>query len=90
MMSTPNKRDALEQLHREIDQIHTDDDTTRAKLDNMKSEIQQALQRAETDDESHDTLIERLNEAIADLEAEHPTLTSAISAAIDILSSAGI
>jgi hypothetical protein len=90
MMSTPNKRDALEQLHREIDRIHTDDDTTRARLDNMKSEIQQALQQEETGDESHETLIERLNEAVADLEADHPTLTAAISAVIDILSSAGI
>lgn len=86
-MATPNRRETLERLHREIEVALEDNDTTQARLDSLKIDIQRALDQLGDDDE---TLIERLEESLVELEAEHPTLTAAINAAINILSSAGI
>lgn len=86
-MATPNRRETLERLHREIEAALEHNDTTQARLDSLKIDIQRALDQLGDDDE---TLIERLEESLVELEAEHPTLTAAINAAINILSSAGI
>jgi chromosome segregation ATPase len=86
-MATPNRRETLERLHREIEAALEDNDTTQARLDSLKIDIQRALEQLGDDDE---TLIERLEESLVELEAEHPTLTATINAAINILSSAGI
>ena len=87
-MTTPNRRETLEQLNRELEAALANNDTTQARLDSLKADIRRALDQLEGDED--ETLVERLQESVAELEAEHPTLTATISAAIDILSSAGI
>lgn len=87
-MTTPNRRETLEQLHRELEAALANNDTTQARLDSLKADIKRALDQLEGDED--ETLVEQLRESVAELEAEHPTLTATISAAIDILSSAGI
>lgn len=87
-MTTPNRRETLEQLHREIEAALANNDTTQARLDRLKADIQLALEQLEGDEDG--TLVESLEESLVELEAEHPTLTAAINAAINILSGAGI
>lgn len=87
-MTTPNRRETLERLHHEIEAALADNDTTQARLDSLKSDIKRALDQLDGDED--ETLVERLEESVMELEAEHPTLTAAINAAINILSSAGL
>ncbi len=87
-MTTPNRRETLEQLHREVGAALANNDTTQARLDSLKADIQLALEQLEGDED--DTLVESLEGSLVELEAEHPTLTAAITTAINILSSAGI
>jgi hypothetical protein len=39
-MTTPNRRETLEQLHREIEAALANNDTTQARLDGLKADIQ--------------------------------------------------
>lgn len=92
-MQVPNKRDSLEQLHREIAETHPtiENNTTREVLGGVKSELQRVLTLPDEDQiEEHPTLIEQLREATVHLETDHPALAAAIQSAIDILSNSGI
>lgn len=77
---TPNRRESLEQLRREIANIQPQNEATRQRLAN--------LDRALAED--HETLGDQLEEAAVHFDADHPTLTAAIRAAIDILSNSGV
>jgi ribosomal protein RSM22 (predicted rRNA methylase) len=93
MMQNPNRRESLEQLHRDIDTTHaaTENDTTRVMLGNVKTELQRVLTLPDEDQiEQHDTLTEQFQEAAAHLEADNPTLAAALRSAINILSNSGV
>jgi hypothetical protein len=79
-MSTPTRRESLEQLRREIANTQPLNDATRERLARLDRAIA----------EEHETLGEQLEEDAVHFEADHPTLTAAIRAAINILSNSGV
>jgi hypothetical protein len=86
----PSKREALEHLLREIERAQIADDTRRELLARVRSELIQTLDQPEAHEADHQTLMERLNEAVYALESEHSTLATAMNAVITTLSNAGL
>jgi hypothetical protein len=77
----------LDELRGNIESTQPLDEDTRAMLRGLERDIQRVL------DERHDqpeTVRERLQDAVAQLEAEHPVLTRQLSVIIDTLSNLGI
>jgi hypothetical protein len=64
----------------------------REELTRLHEQVEKRLERAEKaeKDEEHSGLVEALERAEIDLEADHPTLAAALRSAINALSSAGI
>jgi CHASE3 domain sensor protein len=85
-MLNPELNNALQQLQSELDNAQNMDEATRQKMVNLQSSIQRALD----DPDQHQTLRDSLDEAGAQLEVEHPTLSAAISTVVNILSGMGI
>lgn len=73
---------SLQQLHEQLEAAKTDNAATQAQI----NELQQHL--ANQDD--HDSLRDRLEQALVHFDEEHPDIAAAIRTAIDTLSSAGI
>jgi hypothetical protein len=79
---------ALANLHSEISRVQTVDEDTRDLLRVLQGDIQRILDR--TDEAHPETFREQLEDAIAQLEVDHPGLTRAIMAVVNALSNAGI
>lgn len=77
---------ALQALQQRIDEIDTDDPERQHVLDDVSRKIDQIVES----DDSHETLMESINEAITHFEADHPALTTALQQAMTILSVGGI
>jgi hypothetical protein len=87
----PDLRETLENLRRELEQTETSDETSQQLLARLKADVEVALNqldRGETQ-EAH-TLAARLGEGMAEFEATHPDLTTALSAVITSLSNMGL
>jgi len=73
-------RENLERIHREIEATGSidkkDEELLKALLEDIRGLLENAPRRAEDDDES---LRERLNQAIEQMEDNHPTLTAYLS-----------
>jgi hypothetical protein len=70
-------RELLQQLHTELEQTESVDDTTRSQLEHLTSDIQSILERS--DDmhaDENPVLHDRLGNAIEQFEASHPQLTT--------------
>ncbi len=78
----------LEQLHNELSNAEAVDEKGRDLLRALSADIHDLLERSE--DDSSDSLLERLQESIDHFEATHPTLTSTLSHLLTALSNAGI
>jgi len=90
-MDDPELHDALEKLHQELEQADDLDDKSRQQLQHLEGHIRTVLDR---EGASHageqETLYDQLSETIQQYEISHPSLTSALQHALDILSGAGI
>lgn len=80
----PNRRELLEQLHNDLDQIEPTDEKGQQILEDTRAEIQRAM------DDDDDSLIERLEDAVSHFEGTHPDLTNTITVIIDSLSNMGL
>jgi hypothetical protein len=89
-MPEQHLRQMLEQLHLELQRADTLDDRSRELLQSVLGDIEDLLARKQKRDTPPESIVERLREAIGTFEKTHPTLTSAIGAVADALSSLGI
>jgi hypothetical protein len=75
----------LEKLHAELDGMENVDEKSRQLLNDLEKDINELLDRSE-----HDTLLERLDDAVDEFEVKYPSLTTMLSEISRILSNAGI
>jgi hypothetical protein len=80
----PTRRELLEQLHNDLDQIEPTDEKGQQILAETRAEIQRAM------DNNDDSLNERLEDALTHFEGTHPDLTNALTVIIDSLSNMGL
>jgi hypothetical protein len=84
-------RAAVEELERELESLETVDPETQALLEEVREEIQRALEDHEEPSPAHaESLIDRLKEAGRTFDAEHPTLGGVVTRMINALAQMGI
>jgi hypothetical protein len=83
-------REQLEQLHGELSQTETVDEHQRELLKTLENDIQELLGREQNQPHHYLGLGERLNQAVAQLEASHPQITLLMRRAIDSLAYLGV
>ncbi len=79
----------LQELHDELQGAESLDPEARALLHSVMDDIRDVLQREEGSD-GHETLTDRLRDAVSHFEESHPTLTQAAGRVIDALANMGI
>ena len=90
-MTNEELRKLLAEIRDELEHTDTDDKRERGLLGDLISDIQELLERAKKDSvQPEESMLGRLEDAIEDLEADHPTLTSMLSNLLAALSNAGI
>jgi len=89
-MNNEELRAQLEHLHGELSQTETVDAHQRDLLKTLENDIQDLLSREQNQPHHYRTLGERLNEAVAHLEASHPQITLLMRRAIDSLAYLGV
>jgi len=89
-MNNEELRSQLEKLHNELHQSPALDLQQRELLQTLADEIQALLKRDEIQRHHYKTLSERLNDAVAELEASHPQITLLMRQTIDSLAYLGI
>ena len=82
----PNRRELLEKLHNDLEQVAPTDAKGQQLLDDTRAEIQRALD----DDADPEPLVGRLEDTVSHFEGTHPDLTKAITVVIDTLSNMGL
>jgi len=80
----------LELLHNELRQTKAVDPHRRELLRSLENDIQDLLNREANQPHHYRKLSDRLNEAVAELEASHPQITLLMRRAIDSLAYLGI
>lgn len=78
----------LEQLRNELAKTDDVDDRGRELLHALDKDIHDLIRRS--DEDSDDSLLERIQDSIDYFEVSHPTLTSALSNLLTALNNAGI
>ena len=90
----PERIEKLRQAVTELEeQLHTQqplDEPTRALLQEAASEIQSALKDQNPTQLEHQSLAERLKDAVQGFEADHPRLAAIVNRTIDVLGQMGI
>ena len=76
----------LEKLHAELDGMENVDEKSRQLLTDLEKDINELLDRSD----DHETLLERLDEAVDEFQVTYPSLTTMLSEISKILSNAGI
>ena len=89
-MSQDKLRSDLEALHTELKQTKTVEGDERQLLQTLAEDIRALLTRTEEPDDQYQGLGDRLRDAVAKLEARHPSVTLAMRQVIDSLSFLGI
>jgi|WetSurMetagenome_2_1015567.scaffolds.fasta_scaffold1718628_1 hypothetical protein len=90
-MDTKFLKKELEDLQGELKKTRPDDQTQRELLQHLINDVQNALASSgQIEPELHDSLSDRLTQAIELFEISHPTLTAQMDKLLNILSSAGI
>ncbi|MBC8172140.1 MAG: DUF4404 family protein [Anaerolineae bacterium] len=83
----PDVRLTLERLHEHFDGVKMSEAAWQSQLDDVKESVRLALDQPE----KHAlTLVERLEQAVIELEEEHPLLATVIRDAITVLTQAGV
>lgn len=80
----------LNQLRTELATTKAVDEQGRELLRALNSDIRNLLERSEEEDDSDDSLLERLQDSIDYFETTHPRLTTALSQVLNALNNAGI
>lgn len=75
----------LEKLHAELDGMENVDEKSRRLLNELEKDIDELLDRSD-----HETLLERLDDAVDEFQVTYPSLTTMLSEISKILSNAGI
>ena len=78
----------LKQLRAELTNARTMDEQGRELLRDLDKDIRAFLERS--DDDSDDSLLERVQDSIDYFETTHPRLTTALSQILNALNNAGI
>lgn len=89
-MQNEELRSQLAKLHHELHQTNALDLQQRELLQTLADEIQALLKRDELQRQHYTSLSERLNGAVATLEASHPQITLLMRQTIDSLAYLGI
>lgn len=89
-MKNEELRSQLAKLHNELHQTRDLDLQQRELLQTLADEIQALLKRDEIQQHHYTSLSERLNDAVAQLEASHPQITLLMRQTIDSLAFLGI
>jgi hypothetical protein len=89
-MKNEELRSQLEKLHNELHQSPAIDSQQRELLRMVADEIQALLKRDDIQQHHYTSLSERLNGAVAELEASHPQITLLMRQTIDSLAYLGI
>lgn len=88
-MTQQKLQNELQKLRAEIENVDTADEKTRAKLEQLVSDIEAELEKSE-EEEAHHGLIDDLRETINHFEAEHPRTTAILNDIMVTLSNMGI
>ncbi len=89
-MDAPELRKLIERLQTEIRATQSADEKEQAMLVQLDAEIHEFLGRSGKRETIPPTTVKRLEEALHQFEATHPTLTNLISQLLEDLSSAGL
>ena len=90
-MDDDKRRELLQQLHDEINNLDTVDKKSSELLRDIDSDIYELLERSgENPLEMRPSMAHRMEDAVSHFECDHPELTALISKVIDSLSNAGI
>ena len=89
-MDKQELREQLEELHAELQGVESLNDDERKLLQNLASDVREALNREDEHAEHYNSLRERLKETVAEIEASHPRITLLMRQIIDQLSFMGI
>lgn len=89
-MDKQNLHQELQRLHADLQQIESPDTADREILSRLEEDIRRILERKETNAEHYQNLTDRLRDAIAKLEAAHPTTTMLMRQVLDQISYLGI
>ncbi|MEI6846894.1 MAG: DUF4404 family protein [Chlorobiaceae bacterium] len=87
-MEQQKLRDLLENLHQELEQVDSVDESTVAVLSNLREDIRKLVDEKRSISE-HESLVVRLNEAIDHFETDHPKLSMTIQHVLDSLARMG-
>jgi Mg2+ and Co2+ transporter CorA len=85
-MEKQHLREKLAELHAALQDASSLDEESREALREVMDDIRGALERGH----KHESLVERLREAVDRFEGTHPALTEAAGRVIDALSNLGI
>lgn len=89
-MSDDELRNSLEELDRKIKATNHVDEKGRELLSQLSVDIQNLLDRTESEEQDNTWEVARLEESVRYFEVTHPSLTAAISQLLNILNNAGI
>ncbi|MEI6289147.1 MAG: DUF4404 family protein [Chloroflexota bacterium] len=90
-MEGKNLLTLLEQMHSELENTPSVDQKGKDLLQELDKDIQDLLVRSgEKGDESQESTLERIGEAISYFEVTHPTITNTLSKIMESLSNSGI
>lgn len=89
-MDNSNLNNSLNELHQELSKPQPTP-KTQAVADELRAQIEPILEKPGTDlSAHHQTLGERLNLALVDLDVDHPRLSKAIQTVLEDLAAVGI
>ena len=80
----------LKDLHDELQQVKTLDDSERQTLESLARDIQEILEKEHDEPQTYGGLGDRLKDAVAQLEASHPRATLSMREVIEQIAYMGI
>lgn len=88
-MEKQKLQELLEQLHKELEQTRTVDESTGEVLGKLKEDIGRLVHEDVSIEEEQEGLSERLDDALGHFEEDHPKLSMAIQHVLDSLARMG-
>ncbi len=89
-MADSNLNDKINELHNELNQTQPTE-RTQAVVEDLKQQLHPIVSQPHADHSPHyQSLGERLNLALVDLDVDHPRLSAAIQSVLDELAAVGI
>ncbi|AAM71649.1 MAG TPA: DUF4404 domain-containing protein [Chlorobaculum sp.] len=89
-MEQQKLRELLETLHQELGQIGTVDEKTAEVLATLNEDISKLIEGGKDAAENEESLTDRMGEAVAHFEEEHPRLSMLIQHVLDSLARMGL